>query len=47
MRNNWYDESQKIGEIKDAIIAEHDIILSEFDGNGQISKTKIKYLLKT
>ena len=40
-------QAKELVKIKDAIIAEHDIILSEFDGNGQISKTKIKYLLKT
>ena len=38
-------EAKELVKIKDAIIAEHDIMLSEFDGNGQITKTKLKRLL--
>ena len=38
-------EAKELVKIKDAIIAEHDIMLSEFDGNGQITKTKLKSLL--
>ena len=38
-------EAKELKKIKDAIIAEHDIPSSEFDGNGQITKIKLKSLL--